>query len=178
MRIGCAAPSLRGAARRRLSFFGPRENFCDHAGCLYEEKSRRSSISLSIISPWYTRMPNLLQGKQGNIAISAIGAPYNHHVNQNLAGPLIERAGANVGTRRPAPRVRPTGHPPAHRAVLRIRDTTGVTYSFLSFLGTVSYRIRILMYLDVSCMYLDCILMCPVHIHQDTSRYIKIHLYL
>jgi hypothetical protein len=31
------------------------------------------------------------------------------------------------------------------------------------------------MYLDVSCMYLDCILMCPVHIHQDTSRYIKIH---
>ena len=56
-----------------------------------------------------------------------------------------------------------------------------VTYSFLSFLGTVSYRIRILMYLDyidVSCMYLDCILMCPVHIHQDTSRYIKIHLYL
>ena len=53
-----------------------------------------------------------------------------------------------------------------------------VTYSFLSFLGTVSYRIRILMYLDVSFMYLDCILMCPVHIHQDTSRYIKIHLYL
>ena len=50
-----------------------------------------------------------------------------------------------------------------------------VTYSFLSFLGTVSYRIRILMYLDVSSMYLDCILMCPVHIHQDTSRYIKIH---
>jgi hypothetical protein len=45
-----------------------------------------------------------------------------------------------------------------------------------------SYRIRILMYLDVSCMYLDCILMCPVHIlnhiHQDTSRYIKIHLYM
>ena len=31
------------------------------------------------------------------------------------------------------------------------------------------------MYLDVSFMYLDCILMCPVHIHQDTSRYIKIH---
>ena len=50
-----------------------------------------------------------------------------------------------------------------------------MTYSFLSFLGTVSYRIRILMYLDVSFMYLDCILMCPVHIHQDTSRYIKIH---
>ena len=46
-----------------------------------------------------------------------------------------------------------------------------------------SYRIRILMYRDVStCMYPDCtcILMCPVHIHQDTSRYmyIKIHLYL
>jgi len=53
-----------------------------------------------------------------------------------------------------------------------------VTYSFLSFLGTVSYRIRILMYLDVSCMYLDCILMCPVKIHQDTSRYICILLSL
>jgi len=31
------------------------------------------------------------------------------------------------------------------------------------------------MYFDVSCMYPDRILMCPVHIHQDTSRYIKIH---
>ena len=39
-------------------------------------------------------------------------------------------------------------------------------------LGGGSYRIRtcILMYRDVSCMYPDCILMCPVHIHQDTSR--------
>ena len=45
-------------------------------------------------------------------------------------------------------------------------------------IGGVSYTIRILMYLDVSCMYLDCILMCPVRIHQDTSGYIKIHLYL
>ena len=44
-----------------------------------------------------------------------------------------------------------------------------MTYSFLSFLGTVSYRIRILMYLDVSCMYLDCILMCPVHIALNAS---------
>jgi hypothetical protein len=52
---------------------------------------------------------------------------------------------------------------------------TGVTWGFLSFLGGVSYRIRILMYFDVSCMYPDRILMCPVHIHQDTSRYIKIH---
>ena len=53
-----------------------------------------------------------------------------------------------------------------------------VTWGFLSFLGGVSYRIRILMYFDVSCMYPDRILMCPVHIHQDTSRYIEIHLYL
>ena len=29
---------------------------------------------------------------------------------------------------------------------------------FLSFLGVVSYRIRILMYFDVSCMYPACIL--------------------
>jgi hypothetical protein len=69
---------------------------------------------------------------------------------------------------------------PPSRALTRLRASLlqRVTYSFLSILGTVSYRIRILMYLDVSCMYLDCILMCPVHIHQDTSRYIKIHLYL
>jgi hypothetical protein len=53
-----------------------------------------------------------------------------------------------------------------------------VTWGFLSFLGVVSYRIRILMYFDVSCMYLACISMCPIKIHQDTSRYIKIHLYL
>ena len=39
----------------------------------------------------------------------------------------------------------------------------------------VSYRIRILMYFDVSCMYPDRILMCPVHI-QDASRYNKIHI--
>ena len=39
---------------------------------------------------------------------------------------------------------------------------------------SVSYRFRVsflsdtyLMYCDVSCMYLECILMCPVDIHQD-----------
>ena len=53
-----------------------------------------------------------------------------------------------------------------------------VTVLFLLFLGTfpiryVSYSIS--MYLECILM---CILMCPVHIHQDTSRYIKIHLYL
>ena len=51
----------------------------------------------------------------------------------------------------------------------------GVRGGFLSFLGVVSYRIRILMYRDVSGLYLDCILTCPVHVHQDTSRYIEIH---
>ncbi len=52
-----------------------------------------------------------------------------------------------------------------------------VTWGFLSFLGGVSYRIRILMYMycDVSCMYPVRILTCPVHVHQDTSRYIRIH---
>ena len=50
-----------------------------------------------------------------------------------------------------------------------------VTGGFLSFLGGISYQIRILLYRDVSCMYLVCILMCPVRIHQDTSRYIEIH---
>jgi len=34
----------------------------------------------------------------------------------------------------------------------------GVRGGFLPFLGVVSYRIRILMYPDVSCMYLACIL--------------------
>ena len=62
--------------------------------------------------------------------------------------------------------------------IVRLRPRSWVTGGFLSLFGGGSYRIRILMYLDVSCMYLDCILMCPVHIHQDTSRYIKIHLYL
>jgi hypothetical protein len=37
-----------------------------------------------------------------------------------------------------------------------------VTWGFLYVLG----------------MYPECILMCPVHIHHDTSIYIKIHLYL
>jgi hypothetical protein len=37
------------------------------------------------------------------------------------------------------------------------RETPGEG-GFLSFLGVVSYRIRILMYSDVSCMYLACIL--------------------
>jgi len=44
--------------------------------------------------------------------------------------------------------------------------------------GSVSYQIRILLYCDVSCMCLECILMCPVDnliYIQDTSRYIKIH---
>ena len=50
-----------------------------------------------------------------------------------------------------------------------------MTGGFLSFFGGGSYRIRILMYFNVSCMYPDRILMCPVHIHQDTSRYIKIN---
>jgi len=56
------------------------------------------------------------------------------------------------------------------------RTSQWVTGGFLSFLGGGSYRIRILMYFDVSCMYPDRILMCPVKIHQDTSRYNKIHL--
>ena len=57
---------------------------------------------------------------------------------------------------------------------MRCDDWTG------SASGSVSYQIRILLYLDVSGVYLDCILMCPVEIHQDTctSRYINIHLYL
>jgi hypothetical protein len=54
------------------------------------------------------------------------------------------------------------------------RARARVTWGFLSFLGVVSYRIRILMYFDVSCMYLACISMCPIKIHQDTSRYIEI----
>ena len=48
--------------------------------------------------------------------------------------------------------------------------------------GYISYQIRILLYLDVSLVYLECILMCPVDIHQDTcilfecNRACKIHL--
>jgi len=64
--------------------------------------------------------------------------------------------------------------------------------AFVTEFGCVCYQDTYPMYPDVSCMYLACILMCPVHIHQDTckirdtsrymqdtSRYnIKIHLYL
>ena len=53
----------------------------------------------------------------------------------------------------------------------------GVTWGLLSSLGGFVIRIRIPCIAHVSCMYLACILMCPVHIHQDTSRYIEIHLY-
>ena len=44
---------------------------------------------------------------------------------------------------------------PRYRTLSLVRR---VTWGFLSFWGG-SYRIRILMYRDVSCMYLDCILM-------------------
>ena len=54
----------------------------------------------------------------------------------------------------------------------------GVTWGLLSSLGGFVIRIRIPCIAHVSCMYPACILMCPVHIHQDTSRYIEIHLYL
>ena len=50
--------------------------------------------------------------------------------------------------------------------------------TFVIEFGYICYRIRILCIVHVFCMYFECILMCPVHIHQDTSRYIKIHLYL
>ena len=53
-----------------------------------------------------------------------------------------------------------------------------VTWGLLSSLGGFVIRIRIPCIAHVSCMYPACILMCPVHIHQDTSRYIEIHLYL
>ena len=53
-----------------------------------------------------------------------------------------------------------------------------VTGGFLYKLGGGSYTIRILMYpaciLHVSCMYSSRY----IKIHQDTSRYNKIHLYL
>jgi hypothetical protein len=57
-------------------------------------------------------------------------------------------------------------------------EVVGVTWGLLSSLGGFVIRIRIPCIVHVSCMYLACILMCPVHIHQDTSRYIEIHLYL
>jgi hypothetical protein len=53
-----------------------------------------------------------------------------------------------------------------------------VTWGLLSSLGGFVIRIRIPCIAHVSCMYPACILMCSVHIHQDTSRYIEIHLYL
>ena len=65
--------------------------------------------------------------------------------------------------------------PPLTSPSTSAAPTLRVTGGFLSFLGGISYQIRILLYRDVSCMYLVCILMCPVRIHQDTSRYIKIH---
>jgi hypothetical protein len=51
-----------------------------------------------------------------------------------------------------------------------------VTGGLLSNLGGFVIRIRIPCIVHVSCMYRERILMCPVHIHQDTSGYNKIHL--
>jgi hypothetical protein len=47
--------------------------------------------------------------------------------------------------------------------------------TFVIEFGYICYQDTYPMYRAVSCMYFECILMCPVHIHQDTSRYIKIH---
>jgi hypothetical protein len=47
---------------------------------------------------------------------------------------------------------------PAPRGRLRRGRPPGVGGGFLSFFGGGSYRIRILMYFDVSCMYPACIL--------------------
>ena len=54
--------------------------------------------------------------------------------------------------------------------VLLLRVTGGL----LSNLGGFVITIRIPCIVHVSCMYRGRILMCPVHIHQDTSRYIRI----
>ena len=52
-----------------------------------------------------------------------------------------------------------------------------MTGGLISNLGGVVIRIRIPYIVHVSCMYRERILMCPVHIHQDTSSgYNKIHL--
>ena len=69
--------------------------------------------------------------------------------------------------------------PPHHLIVVTSPPPRGtprrVTWGLLSSLGGFVIRIRIPCIVHVSCMYLACILMCPVHIHQDTSRYIEIH---
>ena len=52
----------------------------------------------------------------------------------------------------------PQGGGPAGPSPLAGGPHGGVRGGFLSFLGGVSYRIRILMYFDVSCMYPACIL--------------------
>ena len=91
------------------------------------------------------------------------------------------RFGVGAGLRGQIPDRSPIFRRPGgpSKAPLAYRPTSSrVTWGFLSFLGVVSYRIRILMYSDVSCMYPDRILTCPVHVHQDTSRYIRIQLYL
>ena len=83
----------------------------------------------------------------------------------------------------------PSSSPPSSRWPLRpnprsartpesstkTRTTSGGDGTFPILFGYISYRIRIVLYLNVFECILMCILMCPVHIHQDTSRYIKIH---
>ena len=94
--------------------------------------------------------------------------PETHSFARQHRRPPLSRQRANS----------PQGDVPVLVLTERAGQRRRVTWGFLSFLGVVSYRIRILMYSDVSSMYLDRILTFPVHVHQDTSRYIRIQLYL
>ena len=76
----------------------------------------------------------------------------------------------------PVPVVSPP--PPVHPLSTIIAAAAPVEGGDVGFpirFGVFSYTIRIPCILHVSSMYPACISMCPVHIHQDTSRYNKIH---
>jgi hypothetical protein len=69
------------------------------------------------------------------------------------------------------------GHDPVFWGTqAKVLHVAGVTGGLLSNLGGFLIRIRIPCIVHVSCMYRERILMCPVHIHQDTTGYNKIHL--
>jgi len=143
------------------------------------QKSHRHTFTHShhthTFTPWRVPRGGGLEGRRAHGELLwTLHVLRKGQLRTRLARAQRERA-PNMATPSRKSETLPQGHHRSQGFIEKGSPRGGVTWGFLSFLGVVSYRIRILMYFDVSCMYPDRILMCPVHIHQDTSRYIKIH---